>query len=133
METHIKQLESLLEKGSSTEFVDLLPWLRELTTTEIDPQEYMDNLVDIFLGNRQLKVVPIDNWGEDTLANDEPDISIFYLKYRENIDLNYQELLIDLFALMITDCTGCCNAIEYIRASKGGILCHCNQGQTYHS
>ena len=84
------------------------------------------------------KVIPSWNFTDDPkkqcILDAEPD----FVTYAITFDSLDQEPTIDyiyklLLAIMLSDCSGCCNALEFININKYGIFSKGDVSDTYHS
>jgi len=69
-------------------------------------------------------------WAEQDLTMIQIQQNPFWNKERIPVEL-WAEYLIKIFAWL--DCTGCCNAIEYVKVGQFATLIKINSGRTYHS
>jgi len=128
----------------NTEAVDIVDRFRELyleldsgLLDELHPDS--DQAADLICNEvPRVKALAVNT---DDLGNwipcwAEQDISVFsieFSKYKE-LDMDDDTALEILLAIMYWfDCTGCCNAIEFIRISQYGVLVQIASGRTFHS
>lgn len=153
---HLQEFQEFLEevknRKSLDEFnkpVDLLPWLRSICL------EYRDEIMDdpTFIDQLYHDNPPIPGFSylhlnlantpqpELCITKAEPDLVYFSIGFRERycngFDLDQENALLKLFtilmALMLVDCTDCCNAYHYVNLTSAGILIHGDVSMTYHS
>lgn len=131
------ELAAVLEgviKDSDTP-VDILPFLREnIKSLESLMEESLNWEIPylVFHGDYMgLKATGyhIDDKGQPYMSDCEYDFVIF--TYEGSLQYSLT-LLRMLSTIMISDCTGCCNALDFIKLSDTGLLAQGNISNTYH-
>lgn len=145
--SHLDQLELLLNKVNynRSKTVPLLDWLRSLQIDEIQ-----DQLIDLdfqakIFNNQDSDIQVIfyneDNKGLQVIYTDEPDSILFMIRFKTKHwrglnpkkHLKLKKLFLLLLVIMLSDCTGCCNALDYINLTHDGVLAFGNISKIYHS
>lgn len=133
-----KELLVELEKAiKSKEVIDVLPLCRKYID---DFEPYMNQAIewdlncllfhDGYFGLKAFGYWEDDNGIPRITGDTEYDIVIF--KLEGNLGIPYN-LIRMLAMILLSDCTGCCDALEFIKVSEYGILAKGDISQTYHS
>lgn len=127
----LRYLQSALD---AEEPVDILPVIREHIQ---DFDELIDTVIDWDLqvqtfrgGYLNLTAKSFEIEGHELKpTKNEAD----YVEYYGKSIVSPGELVKYLAIIMISDCTGCCNALDKIEVSKGKLFACGTVSQTYHS
>ena len=148
---HLLKFKELVLQGvkfgsyDDGEPTSLLDWARETFPPYLDEVITNEIQCEIFQNAfEQVKVIALceveDKPGTYHLADAEPDIVHFsirfedpYVKGLKPTDENMELLFTWVMAIMLSDCTGCCNALSVLNVSQAGIYATGYVGQTYHS
>lgn len=122
--------------------VDILPLLRENIETIRDfMYEFIDNQGKVWNDEYPMKAIwwNITEDGKHFLGDCEADRIMFSWRFPtetthgNTILPETKEIMEALMIIMLSDCTGCCNALNYITVSQAGILAYGDFSATYHS
>lgn len=127
----------------------LIEKLRTDYFEEIDllvDQAIKNNMISIFPEELEIKNLTIIFYDEEVVypgdryvpiihnTNSEQGVTLFqYLVGFNGSTVDIDEMIKVLTLIMYFDCTGCCNAIEYLNISPYGIIAKSNTRKTYHS
>ena len=147
-ETQLKKLEALVANVGEVP-VDVLPMLRKFDLNSIqDAIVEVDFQVDVFNNVTPVVCQAWNSQGEDDdyvqshIGGYEPDEVQFMIRfktkyfkpeYREVDKTDIETLYVYLAAIMLSDCTGCCDALEFGTLTKDGILIGGDISRTFHS
>lgn len=140
----MKKLKELLQTALDQKLVshvDILPQLRELPGGPFEALDLMSTLdndmgykafkgeipnlktiIGCYIGNHRL--TPI-------LSDAEPDWMVG--SYSITPDTTIEDLMTAIRVFMLSDCSGCCNALEAMTLTNSGLFTYGNVSQTYHS
>lgn len=142
---HLDQLNNLIKGVTETNQPrNILDWARKMG------KHYSDALVEadiqpyLFQGAYPVQAISYTDMGEDEehpcIWNYEPDHVVFQIRFDDEYHktgINPKDTLHELFilivAMVLSDCTGCCNALDFINLSAYGVLCSGDVSRTYHS
>ena|SRR6186997_709230 len=142
-----KILDAIRQSKSMEEPMDILKILREESETE-EFRKYQDDLISsdyqVGLFNNEVKGVQCIFWNTQSYEKEtmgmprlqayEPDWVMFQYRYPHGRGRTKAEHILKmLMAFMLSDCTGCCDAMEYLNINKYGIVGKANVSVTYHS
>lgn len=149
-EAQLKKLEALVANVGEVP-VDILPMLRKFDLNSIqDAIIEVDFQVDV-LNNVTPVVAQAWNYREEDddcetvgshIGGYEPDKVQFMIRfktkyfkpeYREVDKTDIETLYVYLATIMLSDCTGCCDALEFGTLTKDGILIGGDISGTFHS
>ena len=135
----LKQCQEKLLSEDGPLFIDILPTVRKYYKDERF-QLLMDQAIQwdlpcltfhgghdgLFAQGTHL------NAGTEYVGDYEYDTVRFHAEFKKD-GPSWYIVEKHLAIIMLSDCTGCCNALEYIRLSSTGILAYGNVSGTYHS
>lgn len=149
---HLEELRNLIPENP--EIINILEWARKVSIPgESDSIIYEDSLLrmdlqsEVFENKSPLRVI-FHNREEvknprnypiykPVIRDYEPDIVLFSLRFNELKELNEEIKLKVIFTyimvILLSDCTGCCNALSFINLSSDGIIAYGVVSSTYHS
>jgi len=149
--------DQLIKATQSEQPTNILQLCRDHITQEMT---WEDNIIDTqaeaFEGNHDLRVM---GWasedykgGPKHITDSELDQAMFHFQFLGpvtrikpknekwsydysliNPETRLEEIIKILKIILLSDCTGCCNAIQYINLNAHGIIAEGNLGHTYHS
>ncbi|MDY0200621.1 MAG: hypothetical protein RBR40_06500 [Tenuifilaceae bacterium] len=146
----LKKLEALVANVGELP-VDVLPMLRKFDLNSIqDAIVQADFQVDMFNNETPVVAQAWNYRGEDDycetvencIGGHEPDEVQFMIRfktgyfkpeYREVDKTDTKALYVYLATIMLSDCTGCCDALEFGTLTKYGILIGGDVSMTFHS
>ena len=154
---HLAKLKDLLDQTKplvnwdELYYIDILPWLRTITPGDHE-NPYIDQIItngianDIHLTHPYIKTISTqyhDSNNDPAYIGDwEADIVQFEIRFQTESQpelinpftkVGLETVFTLLQAIMLHDCTGCCNAIRYITLSRDGIYAIADTARTYHS
>lgn len=145
---HLTEFQELLNRGLRSAYphnpISILGWARNIHEQYMDPIIQADSQVELFnseIPGVHLIATMLSEGNETMLATAEPDFVyiaiIFKDEYTTGIDPHAPGSLERLFTLvmciMLSDCTGCCDALSILNINRAGIYAKGYVGQTYHS
>ena len=160
MKTKPEIMNLLMVAAQSVIPTNVLPMLRDnLDSLQATIDKIMNDDLECkaWTGELNLKIIDhgifyIDPDGSDTPENlipgvtdGEPDRVSYYMRFRDLPANNLQgfeqgilipppeDLLQYICIILLSDCSGCCNALEYINLNKYGIISTGDVSSTYHS
>lgn len=133
-------LYKLVPHGS---WIDILPWARLNLSKYLDEAIRLETQFNAWEGGiPHLHVISLNSSPHDRntmiTPDSEPDEVYFqytkpWLKDKATEEQFIYNLANAIVIMLISDCTGCCNALSWMRLSEGGLYCHGNVSMTYHS
>ena len=150
----IVALGEMIDQAKNMEgAMPILDWARKMISSGQWANDIADKLIDTDAGymfwDGQYPGCKAITWNLDTNMDDghdipciksyEPDYVMFKVTFKTEysegfkVDTQLKEILLMIFIMMQSDCTGCCNAFEYLNLTHDGILGKAYVGRTYHS
>lgn len=132
----MEHIKKYLSSKLTGEVTNILPFLRENIEhlqPEIDRILELELQVAAWRGEHRLKNISynINEAGVPHLSGVEPDRVMYAWRFDETTTVT--EMIEALAIVLIVDCTGCCDALDYINLNEHGFIAQGDVSGTYHS
>ncbi len=124
---------------------NILKWARSMSKYYLDDLIQLDTQPTLFQGQYPVQVIYYNlEQGDDGdmphIRDCEPDQVIFQIRFNTkynqtglSLEDNLHEIFVLIMDIMLSDCTGCCDALDYINITEAGIIASGNVSSIYHS